>query len=153
MSSLVHFEIFLIMSLHVALLWKYRALQLNYRILLFNTLTSVRIYKASVNWDNLDGFECIACLTSHSTIFQFDLDLMTWISLGTNIATRTVYLPLLKLLKQTVHRTSWFIFCTMLEYTGKLTYIHKGRHTNPPTKMCKVVCPSSSKEGKMMFQC
>ena len=87
------------------------------------------------------------------TNMTFDLDLMSWISPGTYIATRTIYLPLLKLLKQTVHRTSWFIFCIMLEYTGKLTYIHTGRHTSPPTKMCKVVCPPSSKEGKMMFQC
>ena len=63
------------------------------------------------------------------TNMTFDLDLMAWISLRTlNIASRTIYLPLFKLLKQTVHRTYWVIFCTMLRVYG-----HAGIHTCRPT--------------------
>ena len=63
-----------------------------------------------------------------NTNMTFDLDLITWISLETNIASRTIYLPLWKLLKPTVFRTSWVIFCKILGYTGMLTYIHTDRH-------------------------
>ena len=63
------------MNIHVALVGKYRTLQLNYRIILFNAVTTfyqlVTIYNASVNKvNNVSGCECIACSTSHSTIFQ-----------------------------------------------------------------------------------
>ena len=111
-------------------------------------ITKDYLYHIWSFWDN--EFLSYPFRKVWDTNMTFDLDLMTWISLGTNIATRTIYPPLLKLLKQTVHRTSWFIFCTMLECTGKLIQADIPTHRQ---KMCKVVCPSSSKEGKIMFQC
>ena len=54
-----HLGIFLMMCIHVDLVWKYRALRLNYRIILFNTVTTfyqlVIIYNASVNKVNVNG--------------------------------------------------------------------------------------------------
>ena len=69
--------------------------------------------------------------------------LLTWISIGVIYSSRTIYLPSLKLLGQSVVELS------VAQGLGLPTY----RPTDIPTDMCKAICPSFFKGGHNKVGC
>ena len=157
MFSYINLNVFLFIILFKTL--KYHKILLGQALLSYalhkvwdiNMTFDLKFWPINLNINREEEFLSYPFCKVWDTYMTFDLDLMTWISQGTNIASRTINLPLLKLLDQTILRNYWFIVCTMLGYTGMLSYKHTYRQTNLTKKICQVICPPPSKEGILMF--